>query len=257
MAGNERRILLVEDEPTLQRILGSVLGDAGHIVESVGTAEAALTRLDDRGAPSIDLILSDKNLPAQSGLDLLVKVRHQEREDNIARGFVLVTGYPSRESAMQVLEHGGNGYLVKPFRSLIHAVETITAMMEAPLRDFRVATDLAQAAVATLLRDESEGFLSQTKIAILIDDENQRDHLAARVTSRGAEVVSVEDLRAATAAPRLLIAARVEDLGTFAQSAPRTGLLLADGGASFRSLKTLIQSGGGGVFDPTLVPGAA
>ena len=38
-----RIILLVEDEPTLQRILGSVLTDAGHAVESVGTAEAALT----------------------------------------------------------------------------------------------------------------------------------------------------------------------------------------------------------------------
>lgn len=257
MAANERRILLVEDEPTLQRILGSVLGDAGHLVESVGTAEAAISRLDDHGAPAVDLILSDKNLPAQSGLDLLARVRQQERDDNMTRGFVLVTGYPSRESAMEVLEHGGNGYLVKPFRSLIHAVETITAMMDAPLRDFRVATDLAQAAVATLMRDESEGFLPQTKVAVLVDDESQRDHLQSRLKARGATVVSVEDLRAATGGPRLLIAARVEDLETFAKTAPQTGLLLADGGASFRALKTLIQSGGGGVFDPTLVPGAA
>jgi two-component system response regulator PhoP len=69
-----RSILLVEDEPTLQRILGSVLGDAGHRIEAVGTAEQALERLDDS---DFDLVLTDKNLPRKSGLDLLGELRQQ------------------------------------------------------------------------------------------------------------------------------------------------------------------------------------
>src|SRR5687768_10440445 len=98
-----KNILLVEDEPTLQRILGSVLTDVGHRVESVGTAEQALERLKDTGAPDIDLVLSDKNLPAMSGLELLDQLRALERVRTRAVGFVLVTGYPSRDSALSVL----------------------------------------------------------------------------------------------------------------------------------------------------------
>ena len=258
MATTERRILLVEDEPTLQRILGSVLGDAGHAVESVGTAEAALTRLNETSSAPIDLVLSDKNLPGMSGLDLLSKVRTLEVDHPVDRAFVLVTGYPSRDSAMTLLEHGANGYLVKPFRSLIHATETITHIMGAPLAAFRVATTLAQAAVATLMRDDSEPFLPNTRISILLDDEGHRETLTARAIARGAEVVALDTLgREGNTDPELLVAGRVEDLEAFAKQAPRTGLVLADGGASFRTLQTLIHAGGGAVLDPTLVPGVA
>ena len=93
MVSTPKNILLVEDEPTLQRILGSVLTDAGHRVESVGTAEQALDRLQNTGAPDVDLVLSDKNLPAMSGLDLLGQVRAFEKKARRTVAFVLVTGY--------------------------------------------------------------------------------------------------------------------------------------------------------------------
>lgn len=258
MSSKARRILLVEDEPTLQRILGSVLTDAGHAVESVGTAEAAMQRLEDVGREPIELVLSDKNLPGKSGLDLLEQARAQEQEKGFDRAFVLVTGYPSRESAMSLVQHNGNGYLVKPFRSLIHAVERITAILDAPLAAHREASDAAHAAVATLLDDAAPAFSAEDRIAILLDDEKHRATFTARIEARGGVVVEVDALSQRDAKGRnILIAGRVEDLAEYALKEPRTALVLADGGPSFKVLTALIQGGGGAVIDPALVPGPA
>lgn len=245
-----RTILLVEDEPTLQRILGSVLTDAGHTVESVGTAEAALTRLEDTGAPDVDLILSDKNLPAMTGLDLLTLVRESERSAGVTRGFVLVTGYPSRESALTVLAEGGDGYLVKPFRSLVHAAMEVRAVLEAPLDKRRVASRRARQ-VADVLGGVPASLESGLSVSFLLDDAEASARGKARLEGAGARVVSLPELERAESA--VLVAGRVEDLAAWAKQRPEAGLLLADGQASFNDVVALIGAGGGAVYDPRLV----
>lgn len=245
-----RTILLVEDEPTLQRILGSVLTDAGYRVESVGTAEAALTRLEDSGAPDVDLILSDKNLPAMNGLELLARVRESERRADVMRGFVLVTGYPSRESALTVLAEGGDGYLVKPFRSLVHAAMEVRAVLDAPLEKKRVASRRAKSVAAVL---DGSGSIVEPglPVAFLLDDRDAAERGEARVLAAGGRVVPLPDLAQASAG--VLVAGRVEDLVTWAKKRPGSGLLLADGAASFADVVALIAAGGGAVYDPALV----
>lgn len=243
-----RRILLVEDEPTLQRILGSVLSDAGHEVEAVGTAEAALARLDDAGAPDVNLVLSDKNLPAMSGLELLAALRAREESEAGARGFILVTGYPSRESALTVLAEGGDGYLIKPFRSLVQAVNAIHAVLEAPLDAHRAALARASALVGGLLGGAP--LIARPEVALLLEDAATAEHLAAALTARGARRVDVQALSAAG----VLVADRTEDLVAFAKDCPAAGRVLVDGGASFSDVLALIQSGGARVLDPALVP---
>lgn len=246
-----RHILLVEDEPTLQRILGSVLSDAGHKVESVGTAEAALSRLEDSGAPDVHLILSDKNLPAMNGLELLARVREQEREGGILRGFVLVTGYPSRESALTVLAEGGDGYLVKPFRSLVHAVEEVQSVLKAPLLAWREAHGRAKR-VAEVLSGVPAELEEGLKVAVLLDDTAAKERVEACLLRAGVELALVDEIEGK--GPAALGAGRAEDLVAFAKGHPRVGRVLADGQASFRDVVSLIQGGGGAVFDPALVP---
>lgn len=245
-----RTILLVEDEPTLQRILGSVLTDAGHTVESVGTAEAALTRLEDSGAPDVDLILSDKNLPAMNGLELLARVRESERRAGITRGFVLVTGYPSRESALTVLAEGGDGYLVKPFRSLVHAALEVRAVLDAPLEKKRHAARRAKQ-VANVLSGVPSALEPGLSAAFLLDDKDAVARGEARLREAGASVVPLAELEQASAP--VLVAGRVEDLSTWRKKQPGAGLLLADGAVSFNDIVSLIALGGGAVYDPALV----
>jgi CheY-like chemotaxis protein len=246
-----RHILLVEDEPTLQRILGSVLSDAGHEVEAVGTAEAAVSRLEDAAAPDVDLVLSDKNLPAMSGLELLAKVREGDKEAGQHRGFVLVTGYPSRDSALTVLGEGGDGYLVKPFRSLVHAVDQIQAILAAPLAQRRLGAHVARR-VADILGGEPGRAEPGLRAVVMLDEEADAQRVTKCLEASGAEVVPLAELGEAN--PRTLVAGRVEDLVKYGADHPEVGLVLADAGASFNDVVALIHAGGGAVFDPAQVP---
>ncbi|HEY1100576.1 MAG TPA: response regulator, partial [Myxococcota bacterium] len=177
-----RSILLVEDEPTLQRILGSVLGDAGHRVEAVGTAEQALERFDD-GA-EIDLVVTDKNLPRRSGLDLLAELRLLERRRQRPIGVVLVTGYPGRDSAARALDDDVDGYLVKPFRSLSHAVDDVQRVLATDLVARRAGTALARRLATALIGSDDVGDAGLVAVLGL-------DHVAARLRALGVEVGSV------------------------------------------------------------------
>lgn len=234
-----RSILLVEDEPTLQRILGSVLGDAGHRVEAVGTAEQALERLEDG---DIDLVLTDKNLPRKSGLDLLSEVRQQEKGGRKPLGVVMVTGYPSRDSALQALADDADGYLVKPFRSLTHAVEAVQRVLDADLTRRRPGPPLARrlAAVLSGLPDDVAG----VTVAVI-----GVDGAAAVLQAAGAVVVTDPS------AARAVVASNVDDL--LAATAGREGVarVLVDGGATFQEVTALIGSGGGAIVDGGLIDG--
>lgn len=239
-----KNLLLVEDEPTLQRILGSVLTDGGNAVEGVATAEQAVERLERGG---IDMVLCDKNLPAMSGIDLLTQLRARWPEV----GFVLVTGYPSRDSALTVLAQEGDGYLVKPFRSLSAAVDHVDKLLAADLplrrRGGAVARSLAQA-LAGLAVPLPEGL----PVAVLVDEPGRATRVQNALKAAGARLVDVAALP--PSGPAALIGARVEDLVTFARRRPGTSLVLLDGGASFADVVALIDAGGGALADPSLLP---
>lgn len=237
----QKNILLVEDEPTLQRILGSVLGDAGHRVEAVGTAEHALERLDDG---DIDLVLTDKNLPRKSGLDLLAAIRSQEREGRRLVGVVMVTGYPSRDSALQALGDDADGYLVKPFRSLTHAVEQVDRVLRTDLARRRAATPLARrvAAVLSGLPDDVKGVR-----AVVLGVE----HAAAALAAAGAVTANVDALGEAD----VVVASNVEDIVAACAARPGIAAVLADAGATFQDVVAFIGAGGGAIVDAGLISG--
>lgn len=248
-----KNILLVEDEPTLQRILGSVLTDVGHRVESVGTAEQALERLKDSGAPDVDLVLSDKNLPAMSGLELLDQLRVIERSRPRAVGFVLVTGYPSRDSALSVLAHDGDGYLVKPFRSLSNAVEQIQAVLDAPLAARRAGGPDARM-LAQLLAAVGGTQKPRTRVAtVLVHDDNVTQKIKLVLEKAGIRVEESKRLPSNEAVA--VIGSRVEDLVAFTRTRTGVALVLVDDGASFSDIVALIGCGGGAIADPGLLPG--
>lgn len=111
-------VLVVEDEPTLRVILTTLLSDAGHKVTPVGSAEEALTALS---TTRFDAVLTDKNLPGQHGLQLAARI--QERHPGTR--LVLITGYPSVAAAMEALEAGFLGFLVKPLRQLTEVADEL------------------------------------------------------------------------------------------------------------------------------------
>lgn len=116
----KRRILIVEDEEKLRRVVQLQLSAAGYEVEQAGTAEEAL-RLADRS----DLILTDLRLPGMDGLELLDAVRRQ----NSAVPVVVMTAYGTVETAVQAMKSGAADFLLKPF-SLDHLCAVVEKALE-------------------------------------------------------------------------------------------------------------------------------
>jgi len=235
-----KSILLVEDEPTLQRILGSVLGDAGHRVEAVGTAEQAIERLDD-GA-DVDLVLTDKNLPRKNGLELLSELRAAERAGRRPIGVVMVTGYPSRDSAAQALADDADGYLIKPFRSLSHAVDQVQRVLDADLVLRRAGTALARR-IAAVLRGGSDTLAGVTVSVLGVDAA------VAVLANSGATVGD----RASVTGASVVVASRVEDLVVASRDRAGVACVLVDAGATFADIVELIGAGGGVIVDGHLI----
>jgi len=115
---NERRLLLVEDEPDQRRLLADLLAGAGYRVVEAATiaeADAELAR-----AP-VDLVISDWRLPDGDGGALLARTRAEHPET----GFVMVTAYGTIARAVEAVRAGADDYLAKPFeaQALTLAVE--------------------------------------------------------------------------------------------------------------------------------------
>ena len=101
------RILIVEDDESLRRVTQLQLDNAGYetiVAVDVPQAAEILKR------SPVDLVITDLNLPGESGLDLLKKV-HIEYPDTTV---VIFTAYGTVETAVEAMRSGAYDYLTKP-----------------------------------------------------------------------------------------------------------------------------------------------
>ncbi len=102
-------ILVVEDEDLMRAIIAQLLRSEGYTVFEAHAAEAALAIFERE---KVDLAIIDVNLGGGgSGLELLSRVRALDAE---VMG-IIVTAYPSVESAVHALHEGAYDYITKPF----------------------------------------------------------------------------------------------------------------------------------------------
>jgi DNA-binding NtrC family response regulator len=122
----KKRILVVEDEEKLRRVIELQLASAGFEVEKAGLAEQGLKVVD-----RADLVLTDLRLPGMNGLDLLAKIRQQ----NAVVPVVVMTAFGTIETAVEAMKAGATDFLLKPF-SLDHLMTVVNKAMEVrALRD--------------------------------------------------------------------------------------------------------------------------
>lgn len=127
MAG--QRILLVDDDPSLIRVIEYQLVIAGYDVTTADSLATAMTALQEH---EFELVLSDLSLPDGSGLDLLASVRQFAPH----LGFIIITAYGTIENALEACHRGADDYLTKPFSqeqllfTIEKAVRTRTLMQE-------------------------------------------------------------------------------------------------------------------------------
>lgn len=111
------RILIVDDMLTIRRILGKTLRDLGFsdITEAVDGLDA-WKKMDDAVFP-FELVISDWNMPIAPGIELLRKVRQDQRYANIP--FVLLTVESESHQIAEAIKLGVSSYILKPFTAEI------------------------------------------------------------------------------------------------------------------------------------------
>ena len=114
------RILIVEDEEKLRRVLELQLRSAGYEVDLAGAAEDALKQID-----RADLVITDLRLPGMSGLDLLSSIRRQ----NTRTPIIAMTAFGTVETAVEAMKMGAFDFLLKPF-SLDHLTAVVNKALD-------------------------------------------------------------------------------------------------------------------------------
>ncbi len=108
MEGNLSRVLIVEDEYYLGKMLEKALVYEHIEAHAVTTVESAIDQLNTK---PFDLIVSDIYMPGKNGLDLF----NYAKNNNIEVPFIFMTGNPDLKIAVDFLTSGGYDYIVKPF----------------------------------------------------------------------------------------------------------------------------------------------
>jgi putative two-component system response regulator len=103
------RILIVDDEDQIRSLLTRLLGGHGYDCLTAESAAAARRLLREN---EVALVLSDVNMPGESGIDFTREVLAQHRDTAV----VMVTGMDDRSYADAAIELGAYGYVLKPFK---------------------------------------------------------------------------------------------------------------------------------------------
>jgi DNA-binding NtrC family response regulator len=105
---DKNRILLIDNEEGLCRMIEAVLGDNGYTVESF---TSPFTALESFEPGSYDLVISDIKMPGMDGLEVLQKIRAQDQHVPV----IMITAYATVETSIQALRKGAYDMLTKPF----------------------------------------------------------------------------------------------------------------------------------------------
>ncbi len=122
----KKRILVVEDEEKLRRVIELQLLSSGFDVDKAASAEEGL-KIVDRA----DLVLTDLKLPNMDGLQFLALIRRQNAQVPV----LMMTAFGSVETAVGAMKAGATDFLLKPF-SLDHLMQVVNKALEVrALRD--------------------------------------------------------------------------------------------------------------------------
>ena len=108
-AAPSERILIVDDEDQIRTLLARLLGAHGYDCLTAESAAAARRTLKET---TVALVLSDVNMPGESGIDFTREVLAQYADTAV----VMVTGMDDRRYADSAIELGAYGYVLKPFK---------------------------------------------------------------------------------------------------------------------------------------------
>jgi len=133
------RILIVDDEPVVTDVLGTLLRKEGHDVRSAPDAVSGRELLEEAGP--WDAVLLDVMLPDADGLDVLRWIRSRDTDTAV----LMITAFGTVENAVSAMKLGAFHYLTKPFKNeevrLLVAQAVATTRLRTENKDLKRALE--------------------------------------------------------------------------------------------------------------------
>ena len=108
MGAIKAKILVIDDEKFIQEGCNRILTGEGYDVETSYTGQEGFKKMEEE---SYDLVITDLMMPGISGMEALKKIKKNDPDI----GVIIITGYPTPETAVEAIKLGAFDYLPKPF----------------------------------------------------------------------------------------------------------------------------------------------
>ena len=115
-------ILIVDDDPSIRKVMAAILEEKGYKVDTAETGKIAIQKTKTK---FYNLALLDIRLPDMEGTELLTQLK-QTTPPMIK---IMVTGYPSLQNAVEALNKGAHAFIIKPL-NIDQALKIIENLLE-------------------------------------------------------------------------------------------------------------------------------
>lgn len=166
------KILIVDDEPNIRRILQAAFERSGYVTRAAETGEEALEKFDAEGC---DLVLTDVMMPGMSGVDLLKELKSRAPEVPV----LVMTAYGTIPQAVEAIKAGAGDYIPKPF-DLEQIRKAVAFWLRSPSKSTPKSTASESGALANFIAESAKmkeivGFMKQianARATVLITGES-------------------------------------------------------------------------------------
>lgn len=172
------RIVLVDDEPEIRRLLSRHLGRLGYTVWEAGDGEEAVTLVK---AESPDVVVTDMTMPRLDGLGLLEQLR------NVDPGLpvIVLTGHGSFENVIAAMRRGAAfDYLLKPLEDLTVIEVAVARALEVRKLRAQAREALQVAAIRELAVTASDRILNPLNVITLSVERLTREGLTTEAKAK-------------------------------------------------------------------------
>ena len=158
------RILVVDDEPQIRRILRTTLTAASYEVDDAKTGEEGLVKLREFRP---DLVLLDINMPGISGIETC---REMRADPNVA--IIMLTVHNTEAAKVEALDAGADDFVTKPFSTpellaRIRAVMRRAPSTQSPAARIQVGNLIIDFAARTVTQGKHSAHLTPKELELL------------------------------------------------------------------------------------------
>ncbi len=117
---NKRKVLVVDDDPQIRKILERMLSVNVYEVQTASDGASALTKISEN---RFDLVILDIMMPGMSGIEVCREIRKTHSDP--AMQVLMLSAKDSQSDRLRALEYGADDYVTKPFHvgSLARKIE--------------------------------------------------------------------------------------------------------------------------------------